>query len=45
MCHTEVLSRIGVLQVRRVRALRGPALLFVVTADVGHADDRANQAA
>jgi len=45
MAYAEVLSRIGVLQVRRVRALRGPAFLSVVTDDAGHADDRAHQAA
>jgi len=45
MAYAEVLSRIGVLQVRRVRALRGPASLSVVTTDLGYADDRAHQAA
>jgi hypothetical protein len=45
MAYAEVLSRIGVLQVRRVRALHGPASLSVVAADAGHARDRDRQAA
>jgi len=45
MAYAEVLSRIGVLQVRRVQALRRPASLSVATTDLGYADDRARQAA
>jgi hypothetical protein len=45
MAYAEVLSRIAVLQLRRVRALRHPASLTVVTPDAGHADDRGRQAA
>ena len=45
MAYAEVLSRIGVLQIRRVRALRRPTNLSVVTTGAGHAPDRANQAA
>jgi len=45
MAYAEVLSRIGVLQARRVRALRSPAPLSAVTADAGHTADRAHQAA
>jgi len=45
MAYAEVLSRIGVLQARRVRAMRGRASLSVVTADAGHAHDRVRQAA
>jgi len=37
MAYSEVLSRIGVLQVRRVRVLRRPHSLTVVTPDAGHA--------
>ena len=45
MAYAEVLSRIGVLQVRRVRVLHRPASLSVVAADAGHAHDRDRQAA
>jgi hypothetical protein len=45
MAYAEVLSRIGVLQVRRVRVLHRPASLSVVAADTGHAHDRDRQAA
>ena len=45
MAYAEVLSRIGVLQVRRVRAERSPATLSVVSADAAHANDRVRQAA
>ena len=45
MAYAEVLSRIAVLQARRVRVLRGPASLSAVTADAGNADVRARQAA
>jgi hypothetical protein len=45
MAYAEVLSRIGVLQVRRVRALHGPASLSVVAAGTGHAHDHDRQAA
>jgi len=45
MAYAEVLSRIAVLQVRRVRAMRGPASLTVVAADAGYAHDRDRQAA
>jgi hypothetical protein len=45
MAYAEVLSRIGVLQARRVRVLRGPASLSAVTADAGNADVRDRQAA
>jgi len=45
MAYAEVLSRIGVLQARRVWVLRGPASLSVVAADTGHAHDRDRQAA
>jgi hypothetical protein len=45
MAYAEVLSRIAVLQVRRVRVLRSPASLSVVAADAGHAHDRDRQAA
>ena len=45
MAYAEVLSRIAVLQVRRVRALRGPASLSIVAADASHAHDRDRQAA
>jgi hypothetical protein len=45
MAYAEVLSRIAVLQVRRVRAMHGPASLSVVAPDAGHAHDRDRQAA
>jgi hypothetical protein len=45
MAYAEVLSRIAVLQARRVRVLRGPASLSAVTADTGNADVRDRQAA
>jgi hypothetical protein len=47
MAYAEVLSRIGVLQVRRIRALRHPAgRPCVLTADAGQtADDPAQLAA
>jgi len=45
MAYAEVLSRIAVLQARRVRVLRGPASLSAVTAGAGNADVRDRQAA
>jgi len=45
MAYAEVLSRIAVLQVRRVRTLRGPASLSVVAPDADQAHDRNLQAA
>jgi hypothetical protein len=45
MAYAEVLSRIAVLQVRRVRALRDPASLPVATPDGRHRHSRAHQAA
>ena len=45
MAYAEILSRIGVHQVRRVRVLPGPASLPVVAADAGHAYDRDRKAA
>ena len=45
MAYAEVLSRIAVLQARRVRVLRSPASLSAVAADAGNADLRDRQAA
>jgi hypothetical protein len=45
MAYAEVLSRIAVLQVRRVRALRGPASPSIITAAVRQPHDRDRQAA
>lgn len=45
MAYAEVLSRIGILQVRRFRILRHPASPSVVPAGASHAPDAAHQAA